>query len=139
MSETNKEKLQNSIDAIESGYEFMLAYAAQGRDFEYSGGGDGPSVRVYLEDMKEGLGLVADNFDKVVSETDMSGALFTDYIEVLRADAAKSKIAVTMVLSLPSIGSQVIDNLNASIHVRALLTDLFLIDEALNSLSRTSQ
>ena len=139
MSETNKEKLQNSIDAIESGYEFMLAYAAQGRDFEYSGGGDGPSVRVYLEDMKEGLGLVADNFNKVVSETDMSGALFTDYIEVLRADAAKSKIAVTMVLSLPSIGSQVIDNLNASIHVRALLTDLFLIDEALNSLSRTSQ
>jgi hypothetical protein len=35
--------------------------------------------------------------------------------------------------SLGSIGSQIIDNLNASIHVRALLTDLFLIDEALES------
>jgi hypothetical protein len=30
-----------------------------------------------------------------------------------------------------SISSQVVDNLNASIHLRALLTDLFLIDEVL--------
>jgi hypothetical protein len=35
------------------------------------------------------------------------------------------------VLAQPSINSQLIDNLNASIHVRALLTDLFLLDEAL--------
>jgi hypothetical protein len=34
-----------------------------------------------------------------------------------------------MVLAQPSIGSQIVDNLNANIHVRALLTDLFLIDE----------
>jgi hypothetical protein len=32
-----------------------------------------------------------------------------------------------------SIGSQIIDNLNASIHIRALLTDIFLIDEALKT------
>ncbi|MBT5185344.1 MAG: hypothetical protein HOH19_07055 [Kordiimonadaceae bacterium] len=139
MSETNKEKLRNSIDAIESGYEFMLAYAAQGRDFEYTGGGDGPSVRVYLEDMKTGLELVADNFVNVVSDTDTSGAEFSDFIEILKSDAEKSQVAVKMVLSLPSIGSQVIDNLNATIHVRALLTDLFLIDEALTSLSRKPQ
>ena len=30
-----------------------------------------------------------------------------------------------------SISSQLVDNLNASIHLRALLTDLFLIDEIL--------
>ena len=36
-------------------------------------------------------------------------------------------------LAQPSISSQLIDNLNASIHVRALLTDLFLIDEILKS------
>jgi hypothetical protein len=34
------------------------------------------------------------------------------------------------------VSSQLVDNLNASIHVRALLTDLFLIDEAVKSLSR---
>jgi hypothetical protein len=35
------------------------------------------------------------------------------------------------VLAQPAISSQLVDNLNASIHVRALLTDLFLLDEAL--------
>jgi hypothetical protein len=33
----------------------------------------------------------------------------------------------------PSIGSQLVDNLNASIHLRALLTDLFLLDAVLKS------
>jgi hypothetical protein len=37
------------------------------------------------------------------------------------------------VLAQRSIGSQMIDNVNASIHVRALLTDVFLIDEALEA------
>jgi len=36
-----------------------------------------------------------------------------------------------LVLAQKSISSQLVDNLNASIHVRALLTDVFLIDEAL--------
>jgi hypothetical protein len=40
------------------------------------------------------------------------------------------------VLAQPSISSQLIDNLNASIHVRALLTDLFLIDEILKTRAR---
>jgi hypothetical protein len=34
-----------------------------------------------------------------------------------------------LVLAQPAISSQLVDNLNASIHLRALLTDLFLIDE----------
>jgi hypothetical protein len=38
---------------------------------------------------------------------------------------------VQLVMAQPSLSSQMIDNLNASIHVRALLTDLFLIDEIL--------
>ena len=41
-----------------------------------------------------------------------------------------------LVLAQPSISSQLIDNLNASIHLRALLTDLFLIDEILKSQKR---
>jgi len=137
MSEENKVKLRASIDAIETGYEFMLAYAAQGRDFEATGGGAGPSIRVYLEDMKTGLETIAEDFvAEVNSEVESGANLFVDYIEVLRADAQKSLQAVEMVLALPSIGSQVIDNLNATIHIRALLTDIFLVDEALSSLSR---
>ena len=34
-------------------------------------------------------------------------------------------------MAQPGISSQVIDNLNASVHLRALLTDLFLVDEIL--------
>ena len=51
-------------------------------------------------------------------------------------DAGDASAAIQLVLSLPAIGSQVIDNLNASIHLRALLTDLFLIDEVLKTASR---
>jgi len=50
---------------------------------------------------------------------------------VLARDASDSLAAVELVLAQPAISSQLIDNLNASIHLRALLTDLFLIDEIL--------
>jgi hypothetical protein len=40
-----------------------------------------------------------------------------------------SQAALQLVLAQPAISSQMVDNLNASIHLRALLTDLFLIDE----------
>jgi len=53
------------------------------------------------------------------------------FIDVLGGDASAALAAVELVLAQPSISSQVVDNLNASIHVRALLTDLFLIDEIL--------
>jgi hypothetical protein len=35
------------------------------------------------------------------------------------------------VLAQPAISSQLIDNLNASMHLRALLADLFLVTEIL--------
>jgi hypothetical protein len=50
---------------------------------------------------------------------------------VLDRDASDSIAAFEMVLAQPALSSQLIDNLNASIHIRALLTDLFLIDETL--------
>ncbi|MDA0707517.1 MAG: hypothetical protein O2963_00360 [Proteobacteria bacterium] len=133
----NKEQLQASINAIESGYEFMLAYAAQGRDFEHTSGGGGPSIRVYLNNLNEGLNVIGEKLEKVINdEVLVDRKFFTNFLDILKADAARSEVAVEMIISLPSIGSQAIDNLNASIHLRALLTDIFLIDEALSSLSR---
>ena len=46
-----------------------------------------------------------------------------------RCDAIEE--AYEFVLAQPSIGSQLVDNLNASSHVRAVLTDWFPLDEAL--------
>ena len=52
---------------------------------------------------------------------------------VIDRDARDAQAAVQLVLAQPSISSQLVDNLNASIHLRALLTDLFLIDEVLKA------
>ena len=41
--------------------------------------------------------------------------------------------AMELVLAQPAISSQLIDNLNASIHLRALLADLFLVTETLDA------
>jgi hypothetical protein len=38
-----------------------------------------------------------------------------------------------LVLAQPAISSQLIDNLNASVHLRALLTDVFLLGEVLRA------
>ena len=111
--------LGEAIDAVEETYEFMLAYAAQGRrkeDEDATGG-----IRASLKRADEALGVLAQN----------APAEAGTFSEVLRDDAKKASAAIRLVLAQPSIGSQLIDNLNASIHLRALLTDLFLLDEAL--------
>ncbi len=113
---------ETRLDLIESGYEFLLAYAAQGLESDTQGG-SGPKVRDVLTDMLRGL-------------TGIANALPTDqeslkaFLAVLDGDAGKAGAAIGLVLSQPHISSQLVDNLNASIHLRALLTDLFLIDEA---------
>ena len=53
------------------------------------------------------------------------------FIRVVDVDARAAQAAVRLVLAQPSIGSQLVDNLNASSHVRAVLTDLFLLGEVL--------
>ncbi len=53
------------------------------------------------------------------------------FFAAVEADARVALGAVRLVLARPDIGSQLVDNLNASIHLRALLTDLFVVDEAL--------
>jgi hypothetical protein len=63
-------------------------------------------------------------------------APYRAFAGVIDRDARDASAAIQLVLSLKSIGSQVIDNLNASIHLRALLTDLFLIDEVIKTASR---
>ena len=122
---------RSCVDAIESGYEFMLAYAAQGRDQE-GGGGGGPSIRSLLETMSTALGSIGDAVQtEIKNGSGANAAQLLQFTEVLAADARKAKAAVDLALSVPSIGSQIVDNLNASVHLRALLTSIFLIDEAL--------
>jgi hypothetical protein len=120
-----EDDLARRVDRIEAAYEFMLAYAAQGRDRDDGSAAGG--IRQFLGDLARALdGLPGACAVRVAVRPEA----FTPFIDVIAADAAKALAAVQMVLAQPGIGSQLVDNLNASIHLRALLTDLFLIDEA---------
>jgi DNA-binding IclR family transcriptional regulator len=55
-----------------------------------------------------------------------------DFSAVIVDDAKKTIAAISLVIAQSNISSELIDNLNASIHVRALLTDLFLLSETLS-------
>ena len=116
--------LEEQLDVIESSYEFMLAYAAQGRESE-SDAGAGPNVREVLNQLSNALTHLE---QALQGEGVLESA--EPFRAVLRSDLGKAQAAVSLVLGTPSISSQLVDNLNASIHLRALLTDLFLVDEA---------
>ena len=113
--------LPDAIDAVEETYEFMLAYAAQGRAREDGGDDD---IREHLRRAEAGLAIIA-AMDSG-SDTDHKA-----FIDLVRQDAGRARVAMRFVLAQKAIGSQIVDNLNASIHLRTLLTDLFLLDEAL--------
>ena len=51
---------------------------------------------------------------------------------MIAEDCRKASAAIAFLLSQEKIGSEIVDNLNASIHLRAVLTDLFLFSEALD-------
>lgn len=112
--------LPEHIEVIEAGYEFLLAYAAQGRESDEGPGGS--EVRTTLTGMSE---AAAD----IVSRLSADGESFST---VVVDDARKSIAAIGLVSSQEKISSELIDNLNASIHLRALLTDLFLLSETLD-------
>jgi len=123
-----RDELKNRCEKIEECYEFMLAYAAQGLRTEPGGGGS--QVRTLLTKCDQALDGLGDVLANIVrSEALEPAEKYDAFIAMLNRDASDARAAVGLVLAQPSISSQLIDNLNASIHLRALLTDLFLIDE----------
>ena len=126
-------ELHSRIDTIEEAYEFMLAYAAQGLEGD-TGTQSGGQLREFLTRASGALSGLADVLTTVVEGERFEPAnRYRAFAAVLDRDARDSLTAIEIVLAQPSISSQLVDNLNASIHVRALLTDLFLIDEVLKN------
>jgi len=124
-----RDELRDRCGKIEECYEFMLAYAAQGLRTE-PGGGSGSQLRTLLTQCDEALDGLGDVFTEIVQSEQLRPAdKYHAFIAMLNRDAGDARAAVGLVLAQPSISSQLVDNLNASIHLRALLTDLFLIDE----------
>jgi hypothetical protein len=116
--------LEEEIEVIESGYEFLLAFAAQGRPPQVETG-PGPHARTELTNMLAAMKKAKDA---------LSGSN-NDFEQVIEADLKKAIAVFSFVLAQPKIGSEVVDNLNASIHLRTVLTDFFLYSEAFKPLA----
>ena len=124
-------ELATRCDAVEEAYEFMLAYAGQGLASD-TGSAKGTQVREFLGKAEQALGALVSFTAGFADHAGVAGlAPYAAFMQVIQRDAAAARAAVGLVQIQGAISSQVIDNLNASIHLRALLTDLFLIDEVL--------
>ena len=88
-AETAPLDLAGAIDVIEETYEFMLAYAAQGRvnDTDQSDGG----IRACLERSRNALGVIA--------AVKIPGDAAQAFMEVVRQDAIKAGAALGLVLA----------------------------------------
>lgn len=129
MSGSLTQELQDRIDGIEESYEFMLAYAAQGLA-THEASASGNQLRQFLDRTEETLLRLADLFQAVIDEGGLEPRDgYSAFVDVIRDDSRKAAAAVRLALIQPRISSQLIDNLNASIHLRAVLTDVFLLDE----------
>ena len=130
-------ELGSRINILEEAYEFMLAYASQGLSSD-QGSDTGRQAREYLTRCDAALSGLADFLNAF---SDRSGAEpiapYRAFIAVMDRDARDAQAAIQLVLAQPGISSQLVDNLNASIHLRALLTDLFLIDEVFKTRARS--
>jgi hypothetical protein len=126
-----REELIRRCHAIEECYEFMLAYAAQGLPGD-AGHQSGGQLRELLNRAVRALSGLAETASAIVEHEQLASAeRYAAFLTVVDRDARDALAAIELVQAQPSISSQLVDNLNASIHVRALLTDLFLLDEIL--------
>jgi hypothetical protein len=123
------EELKQRIDTIEESYELMLAYAAQGLEGD-EGSKTGGELRLRLAKSDEAAAGLADLFRQVIESEKLGPReTFDAFVDLLERDAANARTGIRLTLSQPSISSQLVDNLNASMHLRTLLTDIFLLDE----------
>ena len=122
-------EISERCNAIEECYEFMLAYAAQGLRSD-EGSKSGEQIREYLGRAVQAIAGLAESCETAVKQERLEPAeRYHAFFKVLGRDAGDALAAIELVLAQPAISSQLIDNLNASVHLRALLTDLFLVIE----------
>lgn len=128
-----REELARRADAIEGGYEMMLAYAAQGLASD-QGAANSAQLRDHLTRFDTALTGLAQVYRDAAATLGIGPKdALEGVLKAVEADAAVTQSMLRLVLGQPGISSQMVDNLNASIHVRALLTDVFVVDEILKS------
>ncbi len=119
------ESIRAHIDRIEEAYEFMLAYAAQGRGDE-GAGPDGAHIRTFLAQLDTAAAAIAEELDAVPL-----GGEAEAFLDSFKADTAIMTSVLRTMLARDQITSEVVDNANGLIAVRAYLTGLFFLDKVL--------
>lgn len=120
-------------EVIEECYEFLLGYAAQGLQSD-EGSAAGREARSHLERAREALIGLPESCRQAILDYQLEPSeKYGAFCRMLESDENDSLVALELVLAQPAIGSQLIDNFNASSHLRALLTDLFLFGEILRT------
>lgn len=128
-----RDDVKGRIDAIEESYEFFLAFAAQGLTSD-QGSKSGGQLRIFLGKSEAALDGLAGALRGFVAEASLEPATtWAEVLDVVERDASDALSALRLVAAQSSVSSQLIDNLNANIHFRALLTDLFLVDELIGA------
>jgi hypothetical protein len=122
--------LGQRIDVIERGYEYLLAYAAQGRQDDA-----GTELRDTLARMHEALTGMQGSLRAAFADAPVPTGT-RDFTDAVERDVLVARGAIGLVLGRERIASLLVDNFNASVHVRALLTDLFLVEQVLKSPAR---
>ncbi len=120
------ETIRTHIERVEEAYEFMLAYAAQGRGDE-GAGPDGTHIRTFLTQFDAAVAAIVGELDTVPGAGDEAAA----FLAALRADSGIVTSVLRAMLARDRITSEVVDNANGLISVRSYLTGLFFLDKAL--------
>ena len=115
-------------EAVEEAYEFMLAYAAQGRA-EEGAGPDGAQIREFLRQFDDAVGAIAAMIDTLPGiEGETAG-----FAVSLKKDSETMSSVLKIMLARDNISSEMVDNANGLIAVRSYLTSLFFVDKAVLS------
>lgn len=116
--------LARRIDTIEAAYEFMLSYAGQGWPTE----GEGAGARTHLQRVLRALDGLGDSVETTVAAR--AGAeVASRFARVIADDAERAGATLALVLARPAITARLVDSLNASVHLRAVLSGLYLLDD----------
>lgn len=115
------EEIRRRIEEIEEAYEFMLAYAAQGRAEE---GADGTQIRNFLTRFGKAAAAIPDMLETIAAEESVG------FLARFREDSKTMASVIEIMLARGNISSEVVDNANGLIAVRSYLTSLFFLDKA---------
>ncbi len=131
MADASGSSLRERIDAVEEAFEYMLAYANQGREEEDKSEDSG--IRAFLTRAADALDGIHEAATSAATELETDQTIWQSYLSILEEDAARARTFIQFTLAQPNLSSEAVDNLNATNHMRTVLTDLFLLDSGFES------